>query len=231
MDDARYLASWELDGVGGTVVVVDVIRAFTTAAYALAAGAKAIWLVDGVDEAVALGRSIPGGLVMGEDRGRRPEGFDLPNSPVLVAAADVAGRELVQRTSAGTRGAVAARHADRLFAASLVCASATAAAVGPAGAGAAAPAYVITGRFRDPPRDGADDLLVARFIEDVRIGRPSDPATVAAAVAGTREAELTLAIGAGHVHPDDITYACAVDRFDFALVIDRIDGRLRLSRG
>lgn len=225
MDDARYLASWELDGVGGTVVVVDVIRAFTTAAYALAAGASCIWLVDGVDEAVELGRSIPGALVMGEDRGRRPEGFDLPNSPVSAAAADVAGRELVQRTSAGTRGAVAARHADRLLATSLVCASATAAAIG----SGPAPTYVITGRFADRPSGGEDDLLVARFIEDLRLGRAPDPAVVAAAVAGSREADLTLAIGAGHVHPDDINYACAVDRFDFALEVDRIDGRLRLT--
>jgi len=41
---------WELDGVRGAVVVVDVIRAFTTAAYALHAGASEIWLVAGVDE-------------------------------------------------------------------------------------------------------------------------------------------------------------------------------------
>ncbi len=42
---------------------------------------------------------------------------------------------------------------------------------------------------------------------------------------------MTLAIGAGHVHPDDIAYACAVGRFDFALVVDRVDTRLRLTRG
>lgn len=225
-DDARYLASWELADHAGTMVVVDVIRAFTTAAYALAAGARCIWLVDGVDEAIALGRSIPGALVMGEDRGRRPAGFDLPNSPVAAAEADVDGRELVQRTSAGTRGAVAAGHAERLFAASLVCASATAAAVGPG----EAPIYVITGRFPDRPDRGEDDLIVARFIEALRLGRSPDPAAAAAEVAGSREADLTLAIGAGHVHRDDITYACAVDRFDFALEVERTAGGLRLVR-
>ena len=129
------------------MVAVDVIRAFSTAAYALDAGAEAIWLVAGADEAVALAGSIPGALVMGEVGGRRAEGFHLSNSPVHVSRADVAGRTIVHRTSAGTQGAVAASGAERLFAASLVCASATARAVEATGLGA--PTYVITGRFPD----------------------------------------------------------------------------------
>jgi 2-phosphosulfolactate phosphatase len=147
---ARYLARWELDGVGGVVVAVDVLRAFTTAAYAFAAGASEIWLTAGVEEALTLGREIPGALVMGEDHGRRPAGFDLSNSPVEVARADVEGRVLVQRTSAGTQGVIAATGAERLFAASLVCASVTATAITNAGLGA--PTYVITGRFPATPR-------------------------------------------------------------------------------
>ncbi|MEZ5256356.1 MAG: 2-phosphosulfolactate phosphatase [Ilumatobacteraceae bacterium] len=63
-----------------------------------------MWLVAGVEGALALGASIPGALVMGEDRGRRPEGFTYPNSPVVLAGADLEGRTLVQRTSAGTQG-------------------------------------------------------------------------------------------------------------------------------
>jgi 2-phosphosulfolactate phosphatase len=225
---ARYLARWELDGVRGVVVAVDVIRAFTTAAYAFDAGASEIWLVAGVDEALALRREIPGALAMGEDHGRRPAGFDLPNSPVEVHRADVAGRPLVQRTSAGTQGVVAATGADRLFAASLVCASATATAI--AAAGPDAPTYVITGRFPDRPGGGRDDVLTAELIERARTGRPLDAPSTARAVADSDEALRTLAIGDGHVHPDDIGYATAVDRFDFAMEAVRVDGRLRLRR-
>ena len=89
---ARFVARWELAGVGVVVVAIDVLRAFTTAAYALAGGAREIRLVAGVDEAIALGRSIPGALVMGEEHGRRPDGFDLSNSPVAVTKANVDGR-------------------------------------------------------------------------------------------------------------------------------------------
>ncbi len=45
----QQLMRWELDGVQGPIVVVDVLRAFTTAAYAFAAGAEAIYLVASVE--------------------------------------------------------------------------------------------------------------------------------------------------------------------------------------
>lgn len=228
-EDAQYLARWELDGVGGTVVVVDVIRAFSTVAYAFDAGATEIWLADSVEDALALGATHPGSVVMGEDGGFRPDGFDLPNSPVLASLADLAGRTVVQRTSAGTRGAVAAVDADRIFVTGLVTATATARAVAAAGPGA--PAYVITGRLPErPDRLGPDDLLTARYVEDVRLGRPVDPTAVAASVASTDEATRTLALGEGHVHPDDISFATDVDRFDFAMEAERVDGHLRVRR-
>jgi len=226
--DPQYVARWELDGVDGVVVAVDVIRAFTTAAYAFAAGAAEIWLVASVDDALALGRSIPGSLVMGEEHGRRPPGFDLPNSPVAVSRLDLDGRVLVQRTSAGTQGVVAATAAERLFAAGLVCASATAAAITEAGPGA--PAYVITGRFPDAPDQGADDLLTAELIERARLGEALDAARTAEAIRRSPEAAGTLTLGAGHVDPDDIAYAVDVDRFDFAMEVERLDGGLRLVR-
>ncbi len=222
----RYLPRWELDGVGGVVVAVDVIRAFTTAAYAIAGGASAIWLVAGVDEAIALAREIPYALVMGEEHGMRPPGFDLSNSPVHVAEADVAGRPIVQRTSAGTQGVVAAASAERLFAASLVCASATARAVEETGLGP--PTYVITGAFPDAVDHGADDLLTAELIERARTGRPLEAAATAEAVIGSREAFRTKQLGSAHMHPEDFAFATDVDRFDFAMEVERIGGRLRI---
>jgi 2-phosphosulfolactate phosphatase len=225
---ARFVARWELDGVAGVVVAVDVLRAFTTAAYAFAAGARRIHLAGTVEEALLLGRSIPGALVMGEEHGRRPEGFDLSNSPVDAYAADLDGRDVVQRTSAGVQGVLGARDAERLFAASLVVASATAAAVEATGLGA--PTYVITGRWEDGRTAGEDDLLAAELIERARTGAVLDADATATAVAGTPEAARTLAVGEGHVHADDITYACAVDRFDFAMEATRDAGRVTLRR-
>lgn len=224
---ARHLARWELEGVGGAVVVVDVIRAFTTAAYAFSAGASEIYLVDSVEAALEFKRAHPGTLAMGENHGLRPDGFDFPNSPAMVARADLAGRTMVQRTSAGTRGVVAAAAADRLWAASLACASATARAVEAAGLGE--PTYVITGRFEDvPERPAADDELTAVYIERARCGLPLDAEATAAALVATEEAARTLALGPDHCDPHDIVLAATVDAFTFAMEVERTDRGLRL---
>lgn len=110
----------------GIVIVVDVIRAFTVAAYALAGGASGLWLVRTVEQALALRERVPDALLAGEIGGRLIPGFDLNNSPHRMALADVRGRRIIQRTGAGTQGAVRARNATHLLVASLTNARVTA---------------------------------------------------------------------------------------------------------
>lgn len=227
---ASYRARWELGDASGAHVAIDVIRAFTTAAYAFAAGAGRIVLADTLDTALRFGAEYDA-VVMGEEHGRKPDGFDYSNSPVLIAATDLDGRTVVQRTSAGTQGAYAARSASALWCASLVCASATADALRTDGS--ASPTYVITGRFPDRPEiSGDDDLLTAQYIEALRTGAPADADALAAAVSATDEATRTLALGGSDSHPDDIAYATDVDRFDFAMRVSWEDARpvLRVER-
>src|SRR5262245_51415436 len=76
----------------GAVVIIDVFRAFTTAAVALARGATKIVVVRDVDEALALRAAGVGQLCMGEVGGKRPSGFDLGNSPFEASQADLEGR-------------------------------------------------------------------------------------------------------------------------------------------
>lgn len=222
------LPRWQLAGVRGAVVAIDVIRAFTTAAYAFGSGAREIFLVDSVDEALAFKTADPDIVAMGEDHGLRPDGFDFPNSPAMVARADLTGATMVQRTSAGTRGVVAAVDADRLWAASLVCATATARAVLDADLGA--PSYVITGWFPDrPDRPGEDDLLTAQAIDAARCGTALDPVALRSSLLATDEAARTLALGPDHCDPADIELAAAVDAFDFAMEVERTRRGLRLT--
>ena len=77
----------------GVVVVVDVLRAFTTAAFAFAGGAEEILLVSTVEQAFDLRKELPDHLLMGEVGGLPIEGFDLPNSPTIVAKTDLLGIE------------------------------------------------------------------------------------------------------------------------------------------
>jgi len=107
------------------VVVIDVIRAFTTAAFVFSNKAEKIVLVKDVEEAFELKRGHPDWLLMGEMNGQIPPGFDLGNSPLEVFRASLDGKTLVQRTSCGTQGVWKASNASRMFVASFVVAEAT----------------------------------------------------------------------------------------------------------
>ena len=113
----------------GTVIVIDVFRAFTTAAAAFSRGAEKIILVAEVAEALELKSRGVGEICIGEVAGIRPEGFDLGNSPYDMSKADVDGKALIQSTRAGTVGMTAVTKADQIYAGSFAIAAATVEAI------------------------------------------------------------------------------------------------------
>lgn len=117
---------------GATVVVIDVLRATSTMAAALAAGARAIYPTGTTEEAITLAQSLgrDDTLLCGERRGERIEGYDLGNSPAEFTPEVVADRRLVMNTTNGTRAFLAAEGADRVLAASFVNVSAVAGQLG-----------------------------------------------------------------------------------------------------
>ncbi|HHO57911.1 MAG TPA: 2-phosphosulfolactate phosphatase, partial [Oceanithermus profundus] len=107
-----------------TALVVDVIRATTTAAFLLDGGARELVLTAEVAQARAEARRR-GALLAGERGGLPPEGFDLGNSPREVHPDRVRGRTVVMTTTNGTRAALrAAGAAERVGLAALVNAGA-----------------------------------------------------------------------------------------------------------
>ena len=107
------------------VVVIDVLRAFTAAAWAFHRGAAELVLTTTVDEAFRLRDRHQGSVIMGEVDALPVDGFDLPNSPTAVADATLRAQRVIHRTTAGTQGACRALAASHLYAASLVVANAT----------------------------------------------------------------------------------------------------------
>src|SRR6266496_1438681 len=98
-----FLSIEECRDVGGVVVAIDVMRAFTTAAWAFELGVARIVLTAELEEALALKAKLPGALALKD--GEPAPGFDLSNSPAqLRERTDLAGKTIVQRTTAGTVG-------------------------------------------------------------------------------------------------------------------------------
>lgn len=108
----------------GLAVIIDVFRAFTTAAYAFSNGATKILPVGSVEEALELRKLHPDWLLMGEEGGIKVEAFDYGNSPSEIKEVPLVGRTIVQRTSAGTQGIVNAVNASEVLPGSFVIADA-----------------------------------------------------------------------------------------------------------
>ena len=215
----------------GMVVVIDVIRAFTTAPFAFAAGVSQILPVSGVDEALALRERFPGSQIMGEVGGFPPDGFDWGNSPAAFIGQDLRGRTLIQRTGAGTQGLVRSHQATTLLAASFVNASATVRFIQQQN-----PAQVTL--VATDPR--GEDLLCADYLQGLLEGKEIDAAAIRAQVRDMGEQLLAHWRGGGRVSEAQLTAfsadldCCAdLDRFDFALPVERRDGLLvmRQSQG
>jgi 2-phosphosulfolactate phosphatase len=205
----------------GAVVVIDVLRAFTTAAYALAAGAREIVLVATADEAFALRARWPRALLVGESGGRPIPGFDHGNSPAAMQSLDLRGKTVVLRSSSGTQGVTRVRSADALFLGSLVVASATARAL-------ARLPYEITllamGSTAGP--DGPEDDVCADYLAALLDRHLADRRAIAQIVRESPAGKQALDPSIDWISPEDLACAVAIDRFDFSMRVQRDDDLL-----
>lgn len=204
----------------GAVAIIDVFRAFTTAAVALANGASRIIMVRSIEEALSLRENGRAQVCMGEVRGYAPPGFDFGNSPYEILAVDFKGKAIAQRTGAGTQGIVAARGAVQLYAASLVTAKATVKAL--LSHGTERISLVAMGNNAVTRTD--EDELCALHLRNLLEGRPGDPEAVRRAILASGEIARFHDPADPH-HPRDLDIALDVDRYDFALRVTVEDDR------
>jgi 2-phosphosulfolactate phosphatase len=208
----------------GAVAIIDVFRALTTAAVALANGASHIFMVGSVEEALSLREMGRAQICMGEVRGHAPPGFDFGNSPFEIVDIDFRGKAIAQRTSAGTQGIVAARGADFLYAASLVTAKATAKAL--LSHGAERISLVAMGNNTVTRTD--EDELCALHLRNLLLGHPGDPDALRRVILASGEIPRFHDPSDPH-QPGDLDIALDIDRFDFAIRVT-IEGGQPVAR-
>jgi len=167
-------------------------------------------LAESLDEARALKARHPDWVAIKD--GPPAPGFDTVNSPGLLRSIDLAGRTVVQKTTAGTVGALAVKEASLVLCASFVVAEATARLLRTRECDGVT--FVVTGD--DGHAD--EDLACARYIAR----RATEAGTDAAEFlrrAGESRAAAELAGGVRQgVHPDDVALCLELDRFPFAMV-------------
>ncbi|MFI0090863.1 2-phosphosulfolactate phosphatase [Streptomyces bobili] len=219
--DARFLGIADLTEAPSVAVVVDVMRAFTVAAWAFAQGAEKIVLAESLDEALALKARHPGWMALKD--GPPAPGFDTVNSPGLLRSIDFGGRTVVQKTTAGTVGALAVKESSLVLCASFVVAEATARLLRTRGSDSVT--FVVTGEEGRADEDLACAQYIARRVTETE----TDAAAFLRRAADSRAAaELAEGVRQG-VHPDDVPLCLEVDRFPFAMVAT-LEGSLMVLR-
>ena len=110
------------DVQGRTVVVIDVLRATTTIAVALANGAKAVVPAGSTEEALRIAQNLESEKVLlaGERKSQRIPGFALGNSPGEFTSEVVGGKTIVLATTNGTPALLAAQGAREVLTAAAV---------------------------------------------------------------------------------------------------------------
>ena len=207
----------------GAVVVIDVLRAFSTAAYAFAAGANAVVAAHSIDEIEPLRRGHDPIVTVGALAGGRPvAGLDYGNSPASLAPLDLAGVTVIEYSAGGVRGLLDCDQASAVLAGSLVCARATAQyirALDPP-----VVTFVITGLWTD--RDGDEDHACADLIESYLLGHVPNLQWYESRVHASDFGRRFGLPEYPHLPAADLELCAAADRFEFAMPMRQEDDRL-----
>ena len=206
----------------GTTIIIDVFRAFTTAAIAFDRGAKEIVLFADPNDALDLHRKGVGDYLMGEVSGKKPDGFHFGNSPHEISDVDMTGKTLIQSTRAGTVGVEAATNAAEVFLGSFVVAQATVDAIRKE-----SPSLVSIIAMGDQGVVRADeDEQCGIYLRNIMEERKPDFNAVKSLIMTGGATQKFFDPEQPQYHPEDVTLPLQAARYSFAMKISREDGLL-----
>ncbi|MGO9113009.1 MAG: 2-phosphosulfolactate phosphatase [Thermoguttaceae bacterium] len=234
--------------LGGTVVVIDVLRSTTTIVHALAAGAREVIPCAEVAEARKIASRFPPDQVVlgGERGGLAVKGFDLGNSPQDYTPDRVCGKTIVITTTNGTRAMAHAQTASQILLGAFVNVSALCKQLRTCQA-----IHVLCSGTDGQSSD--DDTLVAGMLVDRLqrgdgLGYMLNAQAIAAEEMWLHTFALPLALGAETLEPerlaealygtpggrnlaalgldDDILVASQIDRFAIVPMLDPVTFRI-----
>jgi 2-phosphosulfolactate phosphatase len=201
----------------GLVVVIDVFRAFSLAAHAMARGARRIWPVADIDAALELKTQHPEAILLGERFAKPLPGFDSGNSPADLERFDVRDRTLIHTTHAGTQGLMAAANADEVITGALVNAAAIVAYIQQR-----TPATVTLVRMGQHATERCvEDDACAELIARRLNGESPDLNTIRTALRAAPSAEKFFDPVCDWAPARDFDLCTQFDAFDFVLRLDR----------
>ena len=203
-------------------IVVDVLRATSTIAQALASGYERVYCSAEVDDALVLRERLGEGLLGGERSAVKIEGFDVGASPREFVG-EPRAKTVIFSTTNGTRAILeTAARSDQVLLGSLLNLDSVAAAVRERGEDVVVVCASFQGAF------ALDDAYCAGRIVQLLRGEPTDAAKAADAIArawpDAHEALLARTYGPPGLE-EDIAFCAQVSALDVVPRLNRmVDG-------
>ncbi len=197
----------------GLTVIIDVCRAFSTAAFLASRGVNEIFAVGTIQEAFQLREQLHGCLLIGEVNGRKPEGFDFGNSPSEILKSRPYQKRAIQRTSAGTQGIINAEHADEILTGAFVNAAAIIRYIQETKPRTLS--LVCMGR--EAERECVEDTLCSEFLGRRLLGNEMDFSEVAERIRRSETGEKFRNSAYPWFPEIDLELCLSLDLFDFVL--------------
>ncbi|MEO6527806.1 MAG: 2-phosphosulfolactate phosphatase [Gemmatimonadaceae bacterium] len=213
------------DVQGRVVAMIDVLRASTTIAVALANGAKTIMPMESSDDAVTRSKQFERASVLlaGERRMLKLDGFDLGNSPIEHTREAVEGKTVLLSTTNGTKALLAVQGARDVVVASYVNLTAVCAMLRAALRGGADITIVCAGQDRQFALE--DAACAGRYVSHVSKRLPTidvNDAALAASLIDRKYGDNLMRLFNTAAHgralaaagfEDDLTACAAVDSY------------------
>jgi 2-phosphosulfolactate phosphatase len=210
----------------GSVVIIDVFRAFSCQPLFFHFGATRVILEADPSTAMAMKRDHPEFLLAGEVNEVPLEGADLGNSPseiLLKGERFFRNKTVIHRTTAGVTGAAAAvDRADEVILGSFVTAKAVAGYIRDKN-----PALVTLVAMGDrAERKAPEDEACAEYLEHLLTGKTYDPVSSLRDIVFQSTAQKFIAGAKPYLPREDPIFCLQRNLFDFALLAEKEAGGL-----
>ena len=204
----------------GLTVIIDVFRAYTTAAYLFANQAENIFIVSKVETARKLKEKLETPVLIGERKGIKIEAFDFNNSPYFISQHNFEGKEIILSTSAGTKGIIAAENAAEIITGSFVNIAAAAEYI----KSQKSELVSLVAMGNNGVTEAAEDNLYAQELEKILNGnRALTEAEIKKKLRSPAGDRFFKEETQSEMPKEDFEYSLKINKFDFVIKADKKD--------
>lgn len=201
----------------GMVIIIDILRAATVAAFILDKKAKYIIPVSTKEEAFLLKSQNKDFILIGEETGNKIPGFNFGNSPSELKCADLKNEIIIHRSSMGTQGILAAQKTNQIIFGSFSVLSAII-------------NYIKNKDIKQlslvaMDGKGSEDEIFADFVIDKLKGKINDINLVKKRLIKHKGAERFLDPKQIDFPREDLDLCLSLDLFNFVPIVSKIRGR------